>query len=106
MTPPDPAGDSRWAEVLAAMAADLDRAEGVLSSADPAVAAPWPLPHGLGTLPARLVPLARAVLARQGTVAHRVRGALDRNRAQQRLADRVDAATTARATPVYLDVDA
>ena len=66
----------------------------------------WQTPTHLGPIPDALVPRARALLERQRETSGRLVEAMRANNRQRGFAGKVSDATTNRAHPVYLDVQA
>ncbi len=100
------AWEGAWVAALDDMEMAVREAEELLADAHrpaPAPAAPWTPPEGLGPLPATLEERARALLARQLTVAEQLAAAMVRGRRQRRALATL--APTRLHPPVYVDVD-
>jgi hypothetical protein len=105
----EPAGAWRaaWVAALAALEAEIDQIEGLLTDdhrvRDLPVPDPWSPPPGLGPLPLDLRPRADEVLARQLAAARAITRTLVANRRQAHLTLRMESGARAATRPAYVD---
>ncbi|WP_435768359.1 hypothetical protein [Nocardioides sp. SYSU DS0651] len=102
--PIEPDRPATWQEALDRLEAHADRAEKVIRGMAVDKELPWSPPTHLGPIPEEFLARARRLLERQQRLMGMIPSVLADTRQQQRVADRVSDATTARVSPVYLDV--
>lgn len=106
MDPEQPRRPVSWREALDRLEAHAERAEQTLRGHGGGHVAPWQPPTELGPIPDEFLPRARLLLERQQRLMAAIPAIMSDTRQQQRLADRVSDATTARHVPIYLDITA
>lgn len=107
-----------WRTELGRLEQQLDEAENLLASASNGtshdddvveryLAQPqWAPTPGIGRMPQEYVAAAEALLVRQRDLAGRIEVFMQGVKRQRSVTDRIHGATTVRARPVYLDVQA
>ena len=110
--PAAPGFDAAWADALAELELDADRADAVLAAVRTGREVPqdwhstWAPPRDLGPLPASLADRARALLDRQLRTSHALAQACALTVEQVRKGERMSGSARQPAVPVFVDATA